>query len=175
MHVVILAGGYGSRLGDLTKAHPKYLVPVAGKPFCDWQLDLLTRQGFTSFTVCLGYRGAQIRAHLDYHWRDLDVSYSDEGLDQQGPWVAYARAKHRLPSRHAVIYGDSYLDLPVDLIRACWASPKNVYLRWGGEDYGLRFLGGRGVENVDAPAPWHEVGSREGIANLEAHLTMADA
>ena len=33
MPVAILCGGFGTRLGALTKDTPKYLVPVAGKPF----------------------------------------------------------------------------------------------------------------------------------------------
>ena len=55
--VLILAGGLGTRLGALTAHTPKSLVTVAGKPFIQWQIDELQRQGFYDITVCTGRLG----------------------------------------------------------------------------------------------------------------------
>lgn len=166
MHIVVIAGGYGTRLGDLTEHRPKYLVPVNGHPFADYQIELLLSQGFTRFTFALGHMGDQIRAHIDYHWRDLDRTYSDH--PPRSVWDAYNRAKVR--GRHAVLYGDSYLALEPGFVKDCWDRPENVYVRWASEDYGIRFLGGRGRLQVEAPMRYQEVGSREGITRLEVWL-----
>ena len=42
VQVVVLMGGLGTRLKEYTKECPKSLVKVCGKPFFDYQLDLLT-------------------------------------------------------------------------------------------------------------------------------------
>ena len=42
VQVVVLMGGLGTRLKNYTKECPKSLVEVKGKPFFDYQLDLLT-------------------------------------------------------------------------------------------------------------------------------------
>ena len=41
MQVVILAGGLATRLGNLTGDHPKSLLIIQGKPFLEYQLELL--------------------------------------------------------------------------------------------------------------------------------------
>lgn len=50
---IILAGGYGSRLGVLVEdqAIPKALLPVANRPLLSYQLDLLEKVGF----LCMWY------------------------------------------------------------------------------------------------------------------------
>ena len=49
IQVVVLMGGLGSRLGEQTKGCPKPLVDVGGRPFFDYQLDLLKGYGFRDF------------------------------------------------------------------------------------------------------------------------------
>lgn len=61
---LILAGGFGTRLGSLYPDTPKPLVPVAGQPFLHWLILWLRRQGFADFVFSVGYRGDQIDAWL---------------------------------------------------------------------------------------------------------------
>ena len=44
--VLILAGGLATRLRPLTEKFPKALIPILGKPFIHYQLQLLQREGF---------------------------------------------------------------------------------------------------------------------------------
>ncbi|MGC8547416.1 MAG: nucleotidyltransferase family protein [Candidatus Micrarchaeia archaeon] len=55
MKAVILVGGYGKRLRPLTDTIPKPLLPVAGKPILDWQLDWLKANGIRSVILLTGY------------------------------------------------------------------------------------------------------------------------
>jgi NDP-sugar pyrophosphorylase family protein len=45
MQIVILAGGLGTRLRPLTDQMPKSLIPVNGRPFLEYQLELFKRSG----------------------------------------------------------------------------------------------------------------------------------
>ena len=56
---VVLAGGLGTRLGALTEKQPKPLLPVAGRPFLEWLLDNLSRQGVTNVVLAIGH-GADV-------------------------------------------------------------------------------------------------------------------
>jgi choline kinase len=53
---IILAAGRGSRLGGLTDARPKCLVPLAGRPLLHWQLEAFRAVGVADVTVVRGYR-----------------------------------------------------------------------------------------------------------------------
>ncbi len=61
MHAIILLGGRGTRLQDLYPDRPKALVPVAGRPFLEWQLEWLARAGIRDVHLAAGYRAESIR------------------------------------------------------------------------------------------------------------------
>ena len=60
MQAIILAGGQGTRLRELHPNTPKALVPIAGKPFLEWQLEWLARGGVTDFHIAAGHLASQI-------------------------------------------------------------------------------------------------------------------
>ena len=49
MKAVILAGGKGTRLGDLTQEIPKPMIPIGDKPLLHHQVDLLVQYGITGY------------------------------------------------------------------------------------------------------------------------------
>jgi len=115
MQCVILAGGLGTRLRPATDAIPKALIPVRGRPFADYQLAWLARQKVAEVVYCIGYRGAQIAAHVgDGRRFGLAVRYVDEGDDLKGTAGALRLAFDAglLAEAFFVLYGDSYLPIP---------------------------------------------------------------
>jgi D-glycero-alpha-D-manno-heptose 1-phosphate guanylyltransferase len=62
---VILAGGEGTRVQHLLPGIPKPMAPVAGKPFLEWVVRFLAKQGLTDVTISSGYRAENIGAHFD--------------------------------------------------------------------------------------------------------------
>ncbi len=111
--LAILAGGYGTRLGSLTKNLPKCLVEVNGKPFVDWQLTLLAKEGFSDIVFCVSYKSKEIQDYIGNGSRwGLKIRYSLDGDTQLGTGGAILAALPLLGSSFGVIYGDSYL--PVD-------------------------------------------------------------
>lgn len=72
---MIMAAGFGTRMGALTAATPKPLLPVAGKALIDHALDYCAAEDVARHVVNLHYLGDQIRAHLAD--RD-DIAFSAE-------------------------------------------------------------------------------------------------
>jgi len=62
--VVILCGGRGERLKEITKDNPKPMADIGGKPFLDILIGYLRACGFRRFILCAGYKGEVIR---DYY------------------------------------------------------------------------------------------------------------
>lgn len=62
---VILAGGTGTRVRHLLGELPKPMAPVAGRPFLEWQVRYLARQGVRRVVLSTGYRAEAIAAHFD--------------------------------------------------------------------------------------------------------------
>src|SRR3954469_11567308 len=82
MQAVILAGGLGTRLGSLTGDLPKPMVDICGKPFLEYELELLRDHGVTRVVLCVGHLGHKIQEYFtDGSALDLDIQYSfeDEG------------------------------------------------------------------------------------------------
>lgn len=123
LQCVILAGGLGTRMRPATGTVPKALLPVLGRPFADWQLELLAEQGVERILYCVGYRGDMLRAHVgDGASHGLAVSWSAEGERLLGTAGALRLALDRglLDEAFFVLYGDSYLPASVGAAEAAW-------------------------------------------------------
>ena len=113
MQAVILAGGLGTRMRPLTEAVPKVLIPVKGKPFVDYQLELLTRNGIDEFVFCVGHQGEKVERHLgDGRAFGCRIAYSYDGPRLLGPAGALKRSERLLQDRFFVTNGDAYLRAP---------------------------------------------------------------
>lgn len=78
--VVILCGGMGTRLAEMTEVRPKPMVEIGGQPILWHIMKHYARYGFKEFILALGYKGDQIKRHfLEYHFlnRDFTVSLKD--------------------------------------------------------------------------------------------------
>ena len=64
MKAIILAGGLGSRLRPLTDSTPKPLLPVAGKPIIQWQMEWLKNAGVKDFVLSIGHLADKVQAVL---------------------------------------------------------------------------------------------------------------
>ena len=54
-HAIILLGGKGTRIAAHFPDRPKCLVPVAGRPFLEWQFDWLRRNGICRVLLAAGH------------------------------------------------------------------------------------------------------------------------
>ena len=78
---VILAGGQGSRVRHLLPDIPKPLAVVAGRPFLEWVVSLLVKEGVTEFTIASGYRGEMVAAFAaDLRGRGIPAGVACENV-----------------------------------------------------------------------------------------------
>ena len=71
MKVVILAGGYGTRLSEYTKLIPKPMIKVKGKPLIYYIMKTYAKHGFKDFYIALGYKGKVIKSFFkknSFNW-----------------------------------------------------------------------------------------------------------
>ena len=62
--VVILAGGFGTRVQAVLPGVPKPMAPVAGRPFVEWVVRFFARHGAAEFILSTGYLAEQIDRHF---------------------------------------------------------------------------------------------------------------
>jgi len=114
---VILVGGLGTRLGELTARTPKPLLPVAGRPFVEHLLQEVSRYGFRKATLLAGRFGDQVRATYDgqvIFGLAVDVVVEPSPMGTGGA-LAFAAAEARLDPEFLLMNGDSWIDM--DLVR----------------------------------------------------------
>jgi NDP-sugar pyrophosphorylase family protein len=109
MQAVILAGGLGTRMRPITETIPKPMITVAGKPFLQHQLELLSGARIERALLLVAYLGEQIQEYFgDGAKFGCKVSYSFEA-SPLGTGGALKNAEAQLQDRFVVINGDTYL------------------------------------------------------------------
>ena len=74
MKVVILAGGFGTRLGEETDLKPKPLVEIGEHPILWHIMKIYSHYGFNDFIICLGYKGFVIKEYfMNYFAHNSDI------------------------------------------------------------------------------------------------------
>jgi len=107
--VVIMAGGKGTRLRPLTYDIPKPMVPVKGKPFLEYQVELLKKYGFSEFLFCTGYLSKYIEDYFQHGvGRDIHIQYSVEP-EPLGTGGALKWAEPKLEDEFILLNGDTLL------------------------------------------------------------------
>ncbi|HZB87653.1 MAG TPA: nucleotidyltransferase family protein [Terracidiphilus sp.] len=108
---LILCGGLGTRLRAAYDGGPKALAPVAGRPFLDFQLAWLRRQGVRGAVLCVGYKHALIEALYPAGAGDPVIRYSVED-SPLGTAGAVKNAEAAIGGeRFFVVNGDSLADV----------------------------------------------------------------
>lgn len=77
MKVVILAGGFGTRISEETHSKPKPMIEIGGKPILWHIMKIYSHYGFNEFIICLGYKGHVI---MDY-FANYDRNHSSITFD----------------------------------------------------------------------------------------------
>jgi D,D-heptose 1,7-bisphosphate phosphatase len=127
---VILCGGLGSRLGELTRTTPKPLLPIGERPFLDILLAEMGRQGFRKILLLAAFESEQIRdfartspAAVQF---GLTVSVTVEP-DRAGTGGALWHARDLLDDEFLLFNGDSWFDvLLADVAGLLQADPNAI-------------------------------------------------
>jgi D,D-heptose 1,7-bisphosphate phosphatase len=110
---VILLGGLGTRLGELTRATPKPLLAVGGRPFVDVLIWEALRRGFNDILLLAGHQSEVVEAYAEKLAPRLPtgarvrVSVEAEPLGTGG---ALVQSVHLLDERFLLMNGDTWFD-----------------------------------------------------------------
>ena len=75
MKVVILAGGFGTRLSEYTESIPKPMVTIGGRPILWHIMKTYASYGHTDFYLALGYKAEVIKEYF-LHYRNLNADFT---------------------------------------------------------------------------------------------------
>ena len=138
--VVLLAGGYGTRLSEETAERPKPMVEIGGKPILWHIMGKFALHGLTDFTIACGYRGEYIKRYFsEFYYQNADLSVSlsqgervvsniaspdwtvhclDTGLDTMTGGRLLHMAGHLREAAFICTYGDGLCDVDIDALLA---------------------------------------------------------
>lgn len=138
MKVVILAGGYGTRISEETDTRPKPMVEIGGKPILWHIMKYYSTFGYKDFVLCLGYKGYLIKEYfVNYYLHQSDitinladnsqeihsnssedwkVSLVDTGLHTMTGGRIKRIQKHICNERFMLTYGDGLSDVNLDAL-----------------------------------------------------------
>lgn len=117
---LILAGGRGTRMAPWSA--PKCLMPINGVPILYRIIDHVSRY-VRDVSVCVGYRGDDVRAALRGRTHECSVRLSDAGIDApMGARLIKARSEFKPETvgllRFLICYGDTLADVDImDIFR----------------------------------------------------------
>lgn len=104
--VAVLCGGFGTRLGELTRDIPKPMIDVGGRPYLERVLESFADCGLRDFVLLTGFKHEVIEQHFgDGASRGLRITYSRE-LEPLGTGGALREARALLGDRFILTFGD---------------------------------------------------------------------
>lgn len=140
MKVVILAGGYGTRISEESHLKPKPMIEIGGMPILWHIMKSYSYYGYNDFIICCGYKGYIIKEYFaDYYLHRSDVTYDfsdnnkviihsnvaepwrvtliDTGLDTMTGGRVKRIARHIGHNTFMLTYGDGVCDVNIsDLV-----------------------------------------------------------
>lgn len=135
MKVIILAGGYGSRLGTLSELIPKPMIEIGGKPIIWHIMKIYASFGYKDFVIALGYKGNVIKDYfynIKYQNNDFtvntksgNITFHNSGLDDWNVTLAdtgidtlkggrIKRLEKYLDDINMLTYGDGVADININ-------------------------------------------------------------
>jgi len=85
MKIVILAGGWGARLGHFSEILPKPMVAIGNKPIIWHIMKRFSQYGFNEFVICLGVKGDVIKNYFS-HYREYNNDFTIHLNSQKVEW-----------------------------------------------------------------------------------------
>ena len=78
MKVIILAGGFGTRLKHLLPDVPKPMADISGRPFLEWLMDYLSDAGVSEVILSVHYLKEKIIDNFGDKYKNIKISYALE-------------------------------------------------------------------------------------------------
>lgn len=137
MKVLILAGGFGTRISEETVIKPKPMVEIGGRPILWHIMKIYSHYGFNDFVILLGYKGYYIKEYFSnyfLHQSDVTFDLSENTMEVHKhaaePWKVtlldtgletmtggrVKRAKNYIDGTFMLTYGDGVANVDVSAL-----------------------------------------------------------
>ena len=113
MKVVILAGGLGTRMSEVTKTIPKPMVKILDKPILIHIMEHYYKFGFNEFYIALGYKGNIIRNYFKKNRFDWKVHLIETGKNSMTGGRLKRLKKYLNNETFLMTYGDGISDVNI--------------------------------------------------------------
>ena len=118
MKVVILAGGLGTRLSELTKTIPKPMVKINGKPIIVYIMEQFAKYGHKDFYIALGYKGSVIKKYFKNRFPNWNINLIDTGKKTMTGGRLKRLNKYLAENTFLMTYGDGVSNVNInELVR----------------------------------------------------------
>ena len=111
---VILAGGYGTRLGDVTDTIPKPMVEIGGIPIIVHLMNHYAHYGHKDFYIALGYKADYIIKYFNDFNSKWNINLIDTGIDTQTGGRCKKVLKKIGNEKVFLTYGDGLSDIDIN-------------------------------------------------------------
>lgn len=116
MEVIILAGGFGTRLSQAVKDVPKPMAPIKGTPFLAYVLNYLSRFDVQKIILATGHKSEIIEKYFGNNYKGIDIIYSVE-KKPLGTGGAMKEALRYCKNKNVVVLnGDTFFDVNLEKI-----------------------------------------------------------
>jgi glucose-1-phosphate cytidylyltransferase len=120
--VVILAGGKGTRMREMTEDLPKPMVPIGGMPVLDHLIKIFSSQGKFQFIICTGYLGEKISKHYENR-SNVKVVFTGDETETGGRLFSI---KNMLGENFFLTYGDGLANININKLISIHKKHKKI-------------------------------------------------
>tara|TARA_B100001123_G_scaffold445959_2_gene598937 strand:- start:672 stop:1370 length:699 start_codon:yes stop_codon:yes gene_type:complete len=114
MKVIILAGGFGTRLAEYTDTIPKPMVPIGEKPIIHHIMQFYSNYGHKDFYIALGYKGEVIKNYFKKINNDWNINLIDTGPNSMTGGRVKRMEKFVCDETFMLTYGDGLSDININ-------------------------------------------------------------
>ena len=127
MHLIILAGGRGTRIKSILADLPKPMAPIKNKPFLEYILDFLSNKSITNISLAICHLGHIIENHFQSNYKGLKLTYVKEKIALGTGGAVLNAAKSIEEQSFMVMNGDSFASFDIDdLLETFKQKKKNI-------------------------------------------------
>ena len=114
MKVVVLAGGYGTRISEESHLKPKPMIEIGGMPILWHIMKIYSEYNIKDFIICCGYKGDIIKEYFDkIDHSSWNVEFVDTGLDTM-TGGRIKRIQNKIDDTFCLTYGDGLSDVNIN-------------------------------------------------------------
>ena len=111
MKIVLLAGGFGTRMSEYTKTIPKPMININGRPLLLYIMKHYAKYGYKDFYIALGYKGEIIKKFFNKKFFDWNINLIETGKNTMTGGRLKRLKKHIGKETFMMTYGDGLSDI----------------------------------------------------------------